>query len=135
MPSVARTALARCCAQRLAQYAQSNREFRQGGGDADLCVTIGFRQFLNFPRKDVLTLFATSAEREQNVRVLPNLGSNWREVEVIEQTGYQARHNNEYIRVIKLPGKGDNMIGPCTRNHQGQVLALLKKVGLLLTQA
>jgi hypothetical protein len=98
-------------------------------------VTIGFRQFLNFPRKDVLTLFATSAEREQNVRVLPDLGSNWREIDVIEQTGHQARHNNEYARVFKLPGEGDNVIGLRTRNRQGQVLALLKKVGLLLTQA
>ena len=98
-------------------------------------MTIGFRQFLNFPRKDVLTLFATSAEREQNVRVPPDLGSNWREIAVIEQTGHQARHNNEYARVFKLPGEGDKVIGLRTRNDQGQVLALLKKIWLLLAQA
>jgi RES domain-containing protein len=98
-------------------------------------VTIGFRQFLNFTREDVVTLCATSAEREQYVSVLPDLGSNWREIVVIEQTGHQAWNNDEHARVIKLPGEGDNMIGLRTRHRQGQVLALLKKVGLLLTQA
>ena len=68
-----------------AQYVKSNREFRQGGGDADLCVTIGFRQFQGFPCKDVLTLFATSAAREHNVRVFPDLGSDRWEIAVVSK--------------------------------------------------
>jgi hypothetical protein len=109
--------------EKLPQHAKSNREFRQGGGDVDLRVTIAFRQFQSFPRKDVPALFATSA-RQQNVRVLPDPGSDWRKIGVnvgvtvgvnvgvnaINQAGHQARNNHHYARVFELPRERDNMI-------------------------
>ena len=69
----------------LAQSAKCYRELRQYLGNTNFCVSIGLLQVQDFSCKCVPTRFRTAAKWEQNVSIVPDSGSDWREIDVIEQ--------------------------------------------------
>ena len=97
-------------AERLLQKAKTYWELRQDVSDSNLFVTIAFLRVQEFSGKYVPILFGTTAERKQNVSILPDSGSDWWNIDIIEQAGHQARSNHQNARGFGLPRERDNMI-------------------------
>ena len=67
--------------------------------------------------------------------ISPNSGPDRYDVQVLEQAGHQARHDNEHACGSGLSNERDNVIGFLAFNGQREIFALLKQICLLLAQA
>src|SRR5208282_1202420 len=80
---------------RSSQQAKCYRELRQRLRDSNLFVVIAFMQLQSFSGKHVPILFGATAERKQNVSILPDSGPDWGNIPIIEQSRHQAWDNHE----------------------------------------
>ena len=101
---------ARRLAERLLQQAKSYRELRQDLRDSNPFSTIALLRVQEFSCKYVPIFLGTTAERKQNVSILPDSGSDRWNINIIEQAGHQARSNHQNARGFGLPRERDNMI-------------------------
>lgn len=94
------------------------RELRQDLGDIDPCGP-AILQVIFLPVQDFscecIPVFGTVGRSEQQVSVLPNFGSDGREVSVIviaiEQAANEAGDNHQHARGFKLSHESYNMLG------------------------
>src|ERR1700677_208326 len=113
----------------LIQQTKRHRELCQDLRDADFGSC-----FQKFSGKYVAISLAAYTGRERDCGVLPDLGSSWREVEVIEQTCHETRGNYKQGSGRGLPGKCDNVIGFRARSREWLRDTFLDAPWLLLTQ-
>jgi hypothetical protein len=97
-------------------------------------VAIGGLRLDNFSGKGVLVFFGTGALWQLNLSVLPDLGSEGRQIEVIQQAGNQMGDNNQHPPCFGLPDERDDVIGFRTFHGYWQIFAFIKKIRSLPTQ-